>query len=173
MCADNPSRRVFLGGRVVFLFSALVACGEPAVAPVGPAAESRSLRFECIYGVLVEAIVPPIRAGLATHAEVCFADRCGAATLHESNDPTPLGGALPGTLRLDGRATGLQVNVRENEVLRDGDVWRITITEGEKMVLSASQSVTYIPTWSYADGHDPVPQQCTGVTGRLGYFKVH
>lgn len=134
---------------------------------------SLSLRYGCIYGIEVEPIIPYLGSGGgATRIEVCLAARCGTATVHGPLETAPLAGALPGIVRSDGRGTGLNINVGENEALRDGDVWRVTVDRSGTGAITMSRSVTYDTVYDYAEAQAPRPSQCTGVTARRGYFSL-
>lgn len=174
MNARSPSNGL-LCGLGLLLCGALSSCGESTELPAWSAAESKALRFMCHYGIGIEPILPPVLPSSEARAEICLATRCGTATLRggRANETFPLVGTLPGILRLDGRGTELEVNVGENEGLRDGDIWQVTIFPDGTTRLGASRSVTYDPVYSYADppGSEPRVEQCSGVTSRRGYFK--
>lgn len=166
-----------LCGFGLLLCSALGSCGESPELPAWSAAESKSLRFACHYGIAIEPILPPISPTIEARAEICLAERCGTATLRggRANEPFPLVGALPGIVRLDGRGTELEVNVGEDEGLKDGDIWQVTIFPDGTTRRMASRSVTYEPAYYYADplGSEPRVEQCFGVTSHRGYFKFN
>ena len=173
MRSSSPPGRSVLHGCAGVLLATLCACGEPPAAPDWSQDTSLSLRYGCFYGIEVEPILPFLGSGgSATRIEVCFAGRCGTATVHGPSETAQLTGALPGTVRSDGRGTGLGVNVGENEVLRDGDVWQVTLERGGTPVLTSSRSVTYLPVYDHAGAQTPTPSQCTGVAARRGYFEL-
>ncbi|MFO0580344.1 MAG: hypothetical protein U1A78_40745 [Polyangia bacterium] len=173
MRTNLPSDRAVSRRCVGVLLLALGACGDSPAGSDWSQDASLSLRYGCIYGIQVEPIIPYLGSGGGTtRIEVCFAERCGTATVHGPTETAPLTGALTGIVRSDGRGTALGVNVGENEVLRDGDVWQITLDRDGTSPLKTSRSVTYSPVFDYADSQEPRPSQCTGVTARRGSFNL-
>ena len=152
------------------LLLALGACGDSPAGPDWSQETSVSLRYGCLYGIEVQPILPYLGASGATRIEVCFASRCGTVTVHGPSETAPLTGALPGIVHSDGRGTGLDVNVGENEVLRDGDVWQVTFEREGTSPLKTSRSVTYEDVFDYSDSQPPRPSQCAGVPARRGFF---